>query len=596
MTSGPRLFRSMLPPPVRLSIPVGHHRGGRNRLPAQYRFACNRSSGSPRFSGVSSRHGPRDPLRQGRPRERRHRACARRPRARAVVRLAARPPARNARLAALLERDDRGLAPRQRAPGPASASDADLTAAVLDDLHTTARRGVRRERGPAERRRAPRRAHDLLRVHRRRTHPRERRGGGRRPRPAARHHVPRRARRLAGTGCADAPTPRAARSSGTGRRTGRAGGARWDRAATRRRSARTASGPAALCTEPILLPLRGPAGEPVDLWRTLILARLRGAAADGARRDATHARPHRAAAPRSGRAASDRRRRARPRGRPGSSAARRPRPRPARRSAAAAAHVLHLDQDLSAFYATARRRPELAWVTAGAGRMLRSPTVFEDVVKTICTTNCTWALTTRDGERARDASRRARGRGSPERPAPRTPSPRRSRWRPRRELLPGGRPRRLPGASLRRAGDARWPRARSTSRRWATASREELPDDEVERQLLALPGVGPYAAAHIMMTLGRNSRLILDSWTRPTYARLVGAHRPADADDRAPVPPLRGGGGARVLAVRHPRLGGLRWSRCARPGVAPPRGAAGHTARGPFGPSRADRRAKEVSP
>ena len=29
-----------------------------------------------------------------------------------------------------------------------------------------------------------------------------------------------------------------------------------------------------------------------------------------------------------------------------------------------------------------------------------------------------------------------------------------------------------------------------------------------------------------MMTLGRNSRLILDSWTRPTYARLVGRSKP----------------------------------------------------------------------
>ena len=27
-----------------------------------------------------------------------------------------------------------------------------------------------------------------------------------------------------------------------------------------------------------------------------------------------------------------------------------------------------------------------------AGRLLRSPTVFEDLVKTICTTNCSWAL------------------------------------------------------------------------------------------------------------------------------------------------------------------------------------------------------------
>jgi len=29
-----------------------------------------------------------------------------------------------------------------------------------------------------------------------------------------------------------------------------------------------------------------------------------------------------------------------------------------------------------------------------------------------------------------------------------------------------------------------------------------------------------------MMTLGRSSRLILDSWTRPKYARLIGRSRP----------------------------------------------------------------------
>jgi N-glycosylase/DNA lyase len=62
------------------------------------------------------------------------------------------------------------------------------------------------------------------------------------------------------------------------------------------------------------------------------------------------------------------------------------------------------------------------------------------------------------------------------------------------------------------------------------ASRDEIPDEDVEQQLLALPGIGPYAAAHIMMTLGRNSKLILDSWTRPTYRRTAGARRqPSDA-------------------------------------------------------------------
>jgi N-glycosylase/DNA lyase len=50
----------------------------------------------------------------------------------------------------------------------------------------------------------------------------------------------------------------------------------------------------------------------------------------------------------------------------------------------------------------------------------------------------------------------------------------------------------------------------------------QLPDEEVAAQLLALPGCGPYATAHMMMLLGRYSRLILDSWTRPKYARLNG--------------------------------------------------------------------------
>jgi N-glycosylase/DNA lyase len=53
-----------------------------------------------------------------------------------------------------------------------------------------------------------------------------------------------------------------------------------------------------------------------------------------------------------------------------------------------------------------------------------------------------------------------------------------------------------------------------------------LPDDEVAARLLALPGVGPYAAAHVMLTsLGRYRPLVLDSWTRPTYRKLSGAQR-----------------------------------------------------------------------
>ena len=58
--------------------------------------------------------------------------------------------------------------------------------------------------------------------------------------------------------------------------------------------------------------------------------------------------------------------------------------------------MLGLDQDLSAFYAAAQHEPKLAHVAERAqGRLLRSPTLFEDVVKTILTTNTTWSGTKR---------------------------------------------------------------------------------------------------------------------------------------------------------------------------------------------------------
>jgi 3-methyladenine DNA glycosylase/8-oxoguanine DNA glycosylase len=53
-------------------------------------------------------------------------------------------------------------------------------------------------------------------------------------------------------------------------------------------------------------------------------------------------------------------------------------------------------------------------------------------------------------------------------------------------------------------------------------------DDDVEEKLLALPGIGPYGAAHVMQLLGRHRRLVLDSWTRPKYRRLAGKKQAAD--------------------------------------------------------------------
>src|SRR5204862_4724334 len=53
-----------------------------------------------------------------------------------------------------------------------------------------------------------------------------------------------------------------------------------------------------------------------------------------------------------------------------------------------------LDDDMTRFYEAVVNDPDFSWIaSSGAGRLLRAPTVFEDLVKMICTTNCSWALT-----------------------------------------------------------------------------------------------------------------------------------------------------------------------------------------------------------
>jgi N-glycosylase/DNA lyase len=175
-------------------------------------------------------------------------------------------------------------------------------------------------------------------------------------------------------------------------------------------------------------------------------------------------------------------------------------------------HMLRLDADLSGFYEVAGADPDLSWAAAGAGRMLRSPTVFEDVVKTICTTNCAWSATVRMvGALVSELGIEAPG-------GARTfPTPQAMAESPERFYK-----------NTVRAG-YRGPYLRSLASEVAEGKLDldalndpELPDEEVAARLLALPGCGPYATAHMMMLLGRYTRLILDSWTRPKYARLRG--------------------------------------------------------------------------
>jgi N-glycosylase/DNA lyase len=179
------------------------------------------------------------------------------------------------------------------------------------------------------------------------------------------------------------------------------------------------------------------------------------------------------------------------------------------------AHMFRLDEDLSGFYELVRE-DDLSWCALGAGRMLRAPTVFEDVVKTVCTTNTAWSGTRKmTAALVNHLGVKAPGGG---RTFPTAKAMAEADEAFYRDVVRAG----YRGPYLKvlatNVAEGRIDLEQLNDR--------ELPDDEVAARLLALPGVGPYAAAHIMLTsLGRYSRLVLDSWTRPTYVKLAGARR-----------------------------------------------------------------------
>jgi 3-methyladenine DNA glycosylase/8-oxoguanine DNA glycosylase len=260
--------------------------------------------------------------------------------------------------------------------------------------------------------------------------------------------------------------------------------------------------------------LRGPAGEPVDLWRTLVshgVASLPPSELDEEARVLTVTVPLRGVKPRTIRVREGRRGKARieilgPV----------PGDRIKQGVREVVGRILNLDEDLSTLYAAAEEDPELSWIVGGAGRMFRSPTVFEDVVKTICTTNTTWSATERMvGALVSELGEESAGRLGRAFPTPAVMAKASDVFY--RDVVRAG----YRGAYLKTlATDVAVGALDLEELR--SAAPDELPDDEVLARLLALPGVGPYAAAHVMMLLGRHSLLILDSWTRPKYARLNG--------------------------------------------------------------------------
>lgn len=177
--------------------------------------------------------------------------------------------------------------------------------------------------------------------------------------------------------------------------------------------------------------------------------------------------------------------------------------------------VFRLDQDLSPFYAMIANDPRLSWAI-GAGRLIASPTVFEDVIKTICTTNTSWA-----GTRRMVSALVELGGGA-------FPSEELLAKAPARWFTDVARMGYRGPYVKAIAKDVHAGRLDLEAMLPNTEPDELAKEEAVEEALLELPGVGPYAAAHVMQLLGYHHRLILDSATRPKYLALMKKKRGAD--------------------------------------------------------------------
>jgi 3-methyladenine DNA glycosylase/8-oxoguanine DNA glycosylase len=169
---------------------------------------------------------------------------------------------------------------------------------------------------------------------------------------------------------------------------------------------------------------------------------------------------------------------------------------------------LRLDEDFAGFHAEARRHPKFRWIALrGAGRMLRSPTVFEDAVKMICTTNCTWELTTLMVTNLVHMFGTSLNGSFQTFPTPEAIAGTTERIL-RKEIKAGYRSPYILEFAERVASK------KTDVEEWRTSS---LSTDQLFKKIIEIKGIGPYAAGNILKLIGRYDYLGLDSWVRAKY-------------------------------------------------------------------------------
>jgi N-glycosylase/DNA lyase len=173
--------------------------------------------------------------------------------------------------------------------------------------------------------------------------------------------------------------------------------------------------------------------------------------------------------------------------------------------------MFRLDESFQDFYSLAQKFPAFRWIRRyGAGRLLRSQTVFEDIVKMICTTNCSWSLTQSMVNNLVHKLGIQISESIFAFPSPAVLAGCTEKFL-REEIRCGYRaPYILAFAQTVTYGSLDPEKWRET----------DLSTEELYDQLHTIPGVGPYAAANVLKLLGRYEHLGIDSWCRTTFAEL----------------------------------------------------------------------------
>ena len=171
-------------------------------------------------------------------------------------------------------------------------------------------------------------------------------------------------------------------------------------------------------------------------------------------------------------------------------------------------HILRLDDDLNEFYRIVETDERLSWIAdVNAGRLLRSPTVWEDLVKTICTTNCSWALTKKMVINLVDKLGESASDGRKAFPTAEAMASQGTDFY-RNEIRAGYRsPYFVELAESVASGQL-------DIESWLHS---DLPTLELKKELKKVKGVGDYAAENLLKLLGRFDGLALDSWLRGQF-------------------------------------------------------------------------------